>query len=152
MTSDPGGTKASVSNAAALTPQDEALLDAGKAMLVNSIDVGRSLCTTMITLCTAALGAHATLIALAAGKEFDFDLGSGVIALIGPVLYMAAICVFVVAYFPKRGQLSLESLDSIEQTRESTILHRQNWSIAGTVLFVFGLVATIGGSMYFFTY
>jgi hypothetical protein len=140
-----------VSEVGDLTPQDEALLEAGKAMLLDSVEVGRSLCTTMITLATAALGAHATLIALAAGKEFEFDLGTGAIALAGTVFYMAAICVFVVAYFPKRGELSLEDLTSITRFRDSTLLHRQKWSIAGTVLFVLGLVATVGGATYFFT-
>jgi hypothetical protein len=144
-------TAVSVANVKPVTPQNEALLEAGKAMFLNSLDVGRDFCKTMITVCSAAIPVHVALVGLAAGKEFNFHVANGALALAGPALYLGALSVFAYGYFPSRGTLSVEDVDSIEKARVGTINRRYDSAQIGTVVFVLGVVMTLVAAMYFFS-
>jgi len=154
VASDGGGQSAptvSVGNVKPITAQNEVLLEAGKAMFLSSLDVGRDFCKTMITVCSGAIPVHVALIGLAAGKEFNFHVGSGALALVGPALYLGALCTFAYGYFPSRGSLSVEAPESIERARVRTINRRYDCAQVGTVVFVLGVIMTLVAAMYFFS-
>jgi hypothetical protein len=141
----------SVTDVKRTTPHNAALLEAGKAMLLDSIDVGRDFCKTMITVCSGAVPIHVALIGLAAGKDFDFDTATGALALAAPLLYLGALCVFAFGYFPSRGTLSIENLDSIEQARVHAVERRYGSAQIGVVIFVVGVLMTLAAAIYFFS-
>jgi hypothetical protein len=147
----PEPPRISVVDVEATTPHSEALMEAGKAMLLDSIDVGRDFCKTMITVCSGAIPIHVALIGLAAGKEFSFDAGTGALALAAPIFYLGALCVFAYGYFPSRGSISIENIDEIEHARKCAIERRIESSQAGVVIFVVGVLATLAAALYFFT-
>lgn len=144
-------TTVSVADVKPITPQNEVLLEAGKAMFLNSLDVGRDFCKTMITVCSAAIPVHVALVGLAAGKEFNFHIANGALALVGPALYLGALSVFAYGYFPSRGALSVEEVDSVEKARVGTINRRYDSAQLGTVVFVLGVIMTLVAAMYFFS-
>jgi hypothetical protein len=147
----PAAPVARVGNARPLSLQNEALLAAGQAMLANSIEVGRDICKTMITVCSGAIPIHVALIGLAAGKDFDFDFLTGLLALAGPAFYLAGVGAFAYGYFPGRGVISLENVDSISSARDATIDRRYKWASIGMVLFGIGVIATLAATMYLFS-
>jgi hypothetical protein len=127
------------------------LIEAGKAMLLDSIDVGRDFCKTMITVCSGAIPIHVALIGLAAGKEFTFDAGTGAFALAGPIFYLVALCVFAYGYFPAHRTISIENIDEIEKARIDAINKRLRCSRIGVSVFVVGVLVTLTAAFYFFT-
>lgn len=147
----PKPPRVSVVEVEATTPQSAALMEAGKAMLLDSIDVGRDFCKTMITVCSGAIPIHVALVGLAAGKEFTFDAGTGILALTGPFFYLGALCVFAYGYFPSHAAVSVENIDEIEQARQGAIERRLESSRAGVAIFVVGVLATLAAALYVFT-
>jgi hypothetical protein len=132
-----------------LSLQNEALIEAGKTMLVGSLDVGRDLCKTMITVCSSAVPLHIALLGFVLGKRPALGIGSGSVALVGPLCYLLGVCAFAYGYFPLLGDISLEDISSITTARNATISHRKQCAIVGIMLFVAGIIATLGAATYF---
>jgi hypothetical protein len=140
-----------VTEARPASPHTEALVDAGKDILVQSVAVGREFCKFMIGTSTAAIPTYLALVGLATGKAFRPSVGEGV-ALVAPaVLFLVAAGVFAVGYFPGRVALSLESPDSIETARAQIIDRRNRLSALGFGLFAVSVLAAIAGAVYALT-
>jgi hypothetical protein len=144
MSGDKDDVKAHMVDAGPVTPHNAALYEAGKALLVESISVGRDFCKDMISVCAGAMPIYFALLTFVLPKEYSLDLVAGVVDLIPSVLFLAAMIVFVLGYLPQAGTLSLDYPDEIERERDRTARRRQTFAQVGLVLFCLGVVAGIG--------
>jgi hypothetical protein len=140
-----------VSEVQAVTPHSAALYEAGKALLVDSIDVGREFCKSMIPIATGAIATYLALLGLAVGKDYRPSLPVGGLLLLPVISLLASACVFAWAYFPQTTDISLESIEGIAETRDGIIEYRLWYTAVGFGLFVLGVAAAIAGTVYGFT-
>lgn len=135
-----------VAQAQPLTPHDEALLEAGRNLLVQSLTVSAEYCKTMIQTSFGAIPVYMTLLKFARSAEVAGS-GSGEGALlhaIAPaVLFLGAALAFVYGYFPESGDISLEDPRAIERARQDVMGHRAFWMWMGTGLLTGGTIWAI---------
>jgi len=132
------------------SPQSTALFESAKQILSTSVEVGRTFSQFMITL-------NATLIPVYLGilKFIGIDkklassvLGIKLMYLISPLFLLISCALFILAYFPRYSQYSLEILDEISSAHEQIIKERKKWIFWASIMFLVGmLVAIIGVSI-----
>jgi hypothetical protein len=132
----------------AVSPHNEGLYEAGKAMMVDSVNVGRDFCKSMIPVATGAIPVYVALLALAVGKEFRPDLRQGFVLTLAPVAYLLATVAFALGYFPTSSGFSLDIPSEIQQARAATIGRRKRYSTIGLALLVLGVALSIAGIFY----
>lgn len=122
--------------ATAITPHTEAVYEAGKKILVDSVEVGRDFCKFMIGVCTGAIPIYLTLVGLSAGRDFRPSLGQGLLLLVPATGFLAAAGVFAAGYFPVTSSFSLEVVDEIESARASIVNRRYERARLGFYVFL----------------
>jgi hypothetical protein len=132
-----------VQDVTALSPHDAALYEAGKEMLVESIGVGRDFCKFMVGVSTGAIPIYLGLAQLALPQNYHPSFRLGVLIVVPASLFLLAAGVYAWGVFPKRDQLSLESVDSITEARTKAIDRRWHFALAGSALFGLGAVGAI---------
>jgi hypothetical protein len=140
-----------VSEVRARSPHNEGLYEAGKALLVESIEVGRDFCKSMITIATGWIPVYVALVGLAVGKDFRPSLGEGSILALGPTALLLSAGAFAIGYFPKKTVFSLDVPDEIETARTATLNRRKLWSMIGFGLLLLGIALAIAGLFYALT-
>jgi hypothetical protein len=128
---------------APVSPENRALYEAGKEMLVDSIKSGRDFCQFMITLSTGGIAVYTGLIKLVLPTNANLNPTQGTIALVPALAYLVAAVVFTYAYFPLSGNLALNVPADIERDRATTIAFRNRWSKIGLAIFVLGRLADV---------
>ncbi len=137
-----------VVSAEPLSPHNEALYEAGKALLIGSVDVGRDFCKSMIPVATGAIPIYLALIGLVVGKEFRPNLHQGVVLTLAPGAFLLATGAFTFGYFPSGTTFSLDLPDEIEAVRTATLTRRKRWASIGVGLLVAGVILSICGIYY----
>jgi len=130
------------------SPHNEGLYEAGKALLVESIEVGRDFCKSMITIATGSIPVYLALVGLAVGKEFRPSLGEGIVLVLGPAGFLLSATAFAIGYFPKKSAFSLDMPSEIETARTSTLDKRKLWATIGFGMLLLGIVLAIAGLIY----
>lgn len=126
----------SAAAAGGLTAQDKALLEAGKKLLVDSIDVGREYCKYMIGVASGAIPAYIAVLKLGLPEHPDTPSTPTLILWALPaILFLAATLVFSFGYFPGTTAVSVDNIDGIAAVREAIIRRRKAWATAGFILF-----------------
>jgi hypothetical protein len=132
---------AKVTDAQPLTPHNEALYEAGKKLLVDSVEVGREFCKLMITTALSAVPIYLSLLQLALPKDYRASVATGAVLMLPAVLFVVCAVVSVFGYLPQLGSFSLDLPGEIELRRERTIRRRRSfahWSlgilVAGTLI------------------
>ncbi len=123
-----------------ITPHNKALYEAGKKMLVDSVDVGREFCKFMTTTTLGAIPTYLALLKLVLPKDYSLQSNDEVIFLLPPLGFLAASILFVIGYFPQKGALSLDLPADIERERSTTIRRRYHYGIAAFLLFCAGII------------
>lgn len=136
-----------LSNFNILTPHDEALFEAGKEILRESVFTGRDFCKSMIGIATGAIPIYLGLLELVWPTE-GVTLETKVIAICPPLLSLIAAIIFSIGYFPRSNTISLDILEEIEESITSSIKHRLILSRWGFGVFLLGLVT--GGIVIFY--
>lgn len=123
-----------------LTPHDQALLEAGRNLLIQSLTASAEYCKTMIRTSFAAIPVYMALLEFtrSAGTGLGSSEGELFHAIAPAVLFLSAALAFVYGYFPKSGAISLEDPEAIEQAREDVMRHRSFWMWMGTGLLTGG--------------
>jgi hypothetical protein len=129
-------------NAREMTPHNRALYEAGKTLLVESVETGREFCKTMITVASGAVAVFVALLGVVVPKDHIMTPAEGARGIATGVIFLLAALSFVVGYLPRPGSLSLDLPSSIESTRQSIIRWRLRWGWIGFILFVIGV--TVG--------
>lgn len=123
-----------------ITPHNKALYEAGKKMLVDSIEVGREFCRFMITTSLSAIPVYIALVGLVVPKSQADGLAHPVSLLVSPFLFLVAVLLFTVGYFPGRADFSLDLPANIEALRRTAVARRRCYAILGFVAFLLGVV------------
>jgi len=123
-----------------LSNQDEILIEAGKAIILESISVGRDFCKFMVGFATGAVPVYLGLVKLFLPDTYEFAMiDRGLLA--APVLsFMISAGLFVLGYMPRSEPFSVDEIESIEEHRRSSITRRSRLSIAGFVVFALGII------------
>jgi hypothetical protein len=145
------GEQVQISEVGARSPHHEGLYEAGKALLVESIEVGRDFSKSMITIATGSIPVYVALVGLAVGKDFRPSLGEGIVLVLGPAAFLLAAASFAIGYFPKKTAFSLDIPSEIETARTATLNKRKLWSTIGFGLLLLGIALAIAGLFYALT-
>lgn len=123
-----------------ITPHNKALYEAGKKMLVDSVDVGREFCKFMTTTTLGAIPTYLALLKLVLPKDYSLQSHDEVIFLVPPLSFLAASVLFVLGYFPQKGSLSLDLPAEIERERSATIRRRHRYAMIAFLVFCAGII------------
>jgi hypothetical protein len=123
-----------------ITPHNKALYEAGKKMLVDSVDVGREFCKFMTTTTLGAIPTYLALLKLVLPKDYALQSHDELVFLLPPLTFLAASVLFVLGYFPRKGSLSLDFPEDIERDRNTTIRRRYRYSVVAFSLLCAGIV------------
>lgn len=123
-----------------ITPHNKALYEAGKKLLVDSVDVGREFCKFMCTTAIGAIPIYIALLKLVLPKDYSLQSANEVLFLGPPTLFLVSAVVFVAGYFPQKGNLSLDLPSEIERERAEAIRRRYRYSLVAFSLFCIGVL------------
>ena len=126
-----------------VSPHNKAVYEAGKKMLTDSIDVGRDFCKTMITISTGAIPIYISILKLIGVQkigDISFTTAFGLLATSPCLLFLVASIVYILGYFPGRGEFSLDIIQEIDAARRRIIQRRMRLIILATVLFSLSVV------------
>jgi len=122
------------------SPHNEALFEAGKALLIQSIEIGRDFCKFMISICAGAIPVYLGLLKFVLPESHTFTTWQGILMVTPLLLFACALVVFVCGFFPQRSRFSLDVAEVIEEERRTTISRRYTCSWLGFCIFLVGLV------------
>jgi hypothetical protein len=134
-----GGSVARVENVAPLTPHNKALYEAGKSLIVESVNVGSEFCKYMIGISAGAIGVYLSLIKLIVPEGSSLSYHQKIMAMIPNILFVLSMIIFTNGYFPRRAIFSLDIFEEIDQARINAINHRYRWAIWGFAVLCIGL-------------
>ena len=129
-----------VAEVSPMTHNSEALFEAGKALLIQSIEIGRDFCKFMISICAGAIPVYLGLLKFVLPEPCTFTAWQKSFVAIPLLLFAFALLVFVWGFFPQRGRFSLDVAEVIEEERRTTIRRRYACSWAGFLIFLAGVV------------
>lgn len=125
------------------TPHDEAIFEAGKEMLIDSVKIGRDFCKHMISISTGAIPIYLGLLVLGVSKCIVLNLWGSILMVLPALLFVVSSVLFVIGYFPQKSSLSLEDLSLIKKERNRILLRRQRMAWVGFSVFLAGTVSAI---------
>ncbi|MDB5228061.1 MAG: hypothetical protein JWN78_2254 [Bacteroidota bacterium] len=143
--------KSKVDDISILTPHNEALYEAGKTLLVESITVSREFCKFMITLSTSAIPVHLGLLKFVIPDHYVLSSNQGTFAAIPAFLFLISSIIFTVGLYPQIGNLSLDIPSEIEKERKKTLQSRKRFTFLGFVIFCTAVFLMIVCSVYYLT-
>ena len=131
-----------VSTPEALSLQDQAIIEFGRRLYVESDDVGRDFAKQMITVSTGAIPIYIALANLGglSSRSAIVVVAAGLPA----IVYLGSALMFVWSYRPIRSTVSLELPNEVEAARKESLDHRQRWNITALSIFVLATLASIG--------
>jgi hypothetical protein len=131
-----------------ITPHNEAVYEAGKQMLVESVSVGREFCTFMVGVSTGAIPLYLALLGLALPKDYRPSWEQGIAAVVPAAAFLLAAVAFALGVFPRSGTFSLDVIEQIEAARNRAMAWRGRLATIGFVIFglaaLAAIIATIG--------
>jgi len=135
---DPEDVQADV--AEELSPHNKALYEAGKALLIESVGVGREFCKFMTTTTLSAIPIYLGLLKLVLPKDYVLQSCDEISLLVPPLAFLVSSVLFVLGYFPQKGRLSLDLPSDIERERSTVIVRRQRFAAVAFILFALGVL------------
>lgn len=132
-----------------ITPQNNALLEAGKNILLESVSVGRDFCKEMITISSGAIAIYLGLLTFIRPEYFEkinLSFSNSFIALLPAFLFLAATLCFALGYYPRKTEFSLDVIDGVNgitNERTKMINNRAFWARLGFIAFSLGIAAAI---------
>lgn len=131
--------KAEITN---LSPHNKAMLEAGKKMIVDSIDVGREFCKFMITTSISAVPVYFAVLAFAGIPNVlnsNASIKNSLLLLAPSLIFIISALLYMRGYLPDLGVFSLDSPDEIGNERKKIINRRSKYINWATSLFIFGV-------------
>ena len=123
-----------------ITPHNKALYEAGKKLIIDSIDVGREFCKFMTTTALGAIPIYIALLRFVLPKDYRLQSYDEIIFLSPPIVFLISSVLFVIGYFPQKGLLSLDLPVEIERERSLTIKRRHRYASLGFISFCIGII------------
>lgn len=127
-----------------ISPHNKAIYEAGKKMLVDSIDVGREFCKSMITVSTGAIPVYIALLKVVGVESTSrFSNTLNVLFILPCMFFLSGTVVYIIGYFPRAGIFSLDVVEEVNDARKRLILRRRRMIVLATCLFVIGMFIAI---------
>src|SRR5262245_40128022 len=127
-----------------ISPHNQALYEAGKQMLVESVSVGSEFCKFMVGVATGAIPLYLALLQFALPKDYrPAWWWKGVAAIAPGVVFLFASLLFALGVFPSTGRFSLDLPKEVDKIRDKAISRRGHLALAGFVCFVVAALASI---------
>ncbi len=123
-----------------LTESDKAMLEAGKKLIVDSIDVGREYCKYMIGVASGAIPTYIAVLKLGVADSVALAPERYLLWAAPAVLFLLATLAFSMGYFPGKTTIAIDNIAGVARAREDIIGRRRCWSITGVVLFTAGVL------------
>jgi len=133
---------------ALVTPTNQAIYEAGKEMLVESVNIGREFCKFMIGTSMSAIPIYLALVRFVLPEKYAMTLGLGLIGMIPAFMFLGAGIVFLVGYLPQTGVASLDIPEEIERERQRTAKRRYRLGLSGFVVFCIAVLSGLLVNMY----
>ena len=133
-------TKVELEKVHEITPHNKALYEAGKKLLVDSVDVGREFCKFMTTTTLGAIPTYLALLKIVLPKDYSLQSNDEIIFLVPHLIFLVSTVLFVLGYFPQKGSLALDLPVEIERGRSTTIRRRHRYAILAFTIFCIGIV------------
>ena len=108
---------AEVSDVRPVSPHNQAIYEAGKKMLIDSVDVGRSFSQFMITLSSSLIMVYIGILQFIWGKETLAPTLGSALYLLPPIFFLVSCALFIISYFPRTDNYSLDILEEIKTAR-----------------------------------
>ena len=124
-----------VESVSELTPHNEALYEAGKKLLTESITVGRDFCKSMISINTGAIPIYLGILVFLLPDGYLLGIQRGIIIIIPALLYLLATTIFAFGYLPRTGEFSLDIVDEIAKERQIAISQMKRFIYTGFFCF-----------------
>ena len=125
--------------ASSLSPHNQAIYEAGKALLNDSISTTHKFCESMITISLSAIPIYLGLLSLFLPKSSPLNLIHGIVAILPVVLFLLSTIIFVFGFMPVQVVFSLDVIEKIEDARNQIIRRRTNVSKVGFSVFIVGV-------------
>ena len=125
-----------------LSPHDEALFEAGKEMLKTSINTSRDFCKYMITISTGAIPIYLGLLNLVLPDFSKFGFNQ-ILLFIPPFIFLLCEIIFILGYFPQVDYFSLDIIEELKNSYETTITKRKMYTNVGIGVFLLGNILSI---------
>ncbi len=135
-------SSATVIQSAAISPHSKALYEAGKNILINSLEAGREFCKSMIGTSTGAIPVYLGILTFMLPEKYVLGVNAGWLIALPAFGFLIAAALFVFGYFPTMGNISLDDIDEIDHERTRIIKRRMIFIISGAIVFA---VSTLGG-------
>ncbi len=126
-----------------LSPHNAALMEAGKQMLLESVSLGREFLKDMIGVTAAAIGVYTGLLAFALPEKYRPSIFQMPFVIAPVALFLTAITIFAIGYFPQTGELSVELPATIERERVTAIKSRRRHAFWGLSCFGVGVLTAL---------
>lgn len=127
----------------AISPDNSTLLDIGKQIATDALNVSSSFCTTMIGISTGAIGVYTALFAIVVPKNCSYGILTGFIAIFPALVFIAAALGFAYGAFPISGSFMVADPQSIEVFRENLFRLRLNRLHIGFGLFCIAMALAV---------
>jgi len=134
-----------VESVAILDNSDKALLEYGKNVLINSVDIIKNFAQSMITLVSGLFAVYFALIEFLGITSLQTDQAAMIkdVIVLPPIFFIISLIVFVLAVLPLPGRVSLNILSDIERDRRLTLLTKYIAVILGMAFLVAALSISI---------
>jgi hypothetical protein len=121
--------------ASPLSPHNKALYEAGKTLLVESIEVGREFCKFMIGSSSGAIPVYLGLLKFLLPEHYVLTSRQAVELGAPALVFLLASAVFAVGYFPTKTDVALELPEDINRIRNESVQRRRRFALWGFVIF-----------------
>lgn len=141
-----------VTNVQSVTPENQALIDVGKSLIQNSLNVGKDFCKFMVPITTGAIALYTGLLKFVLGAQYvpnnqsfipGLGIAPGLIVALPALLYILAALVFAWGVLPEGGNISLDVPSTIRTYRESYIKRSRIIIIVGFGLFALANLSAV---------
>jgi hypothetical protein len=136
---------------AAMSPHDQAVYEAAKTVLVESIKTGREFCKFMIGSSTSAIPIYLAILAVLFPEDYVLGVTAGIAISLPAIAFLVASVIFTLGYFPVTHEFSLDSVDEFDNvlkqvTRQRSRLIKLGFTIfvLATLIAIFSVIANIG--------
>lgn len=129
-------------SAAPLSIDEEAIIEAGRRLLLESIDVSRDFAKQMITVSSGAIPIYVALLGIANLRHrAPVTL---ILVSLPSLVFFSATLLFVLALLPRKTSFSMQLLDEIKNARDGLIRARYLWIKLGLAVFSVGVISAVG--------
>jgi hypothetical protein len=126
-----------------VSPHSKAVYEAGKKILVDSIDTGREFCQSMIKTSTGAIPIYLGILAFILPDEYSLGIAAGAAVSLPAIAFLLASVIFSIGYLPITTHFSLDLVEEIERERNKIVRRRSRLIKVGFSVFVFATLIAI---------